>query len=158
MVLTLYNHSTVCVTTDTPRRFKQPTAARLARAAVNTIYGISVDTVGPIHGDVSRTVDGRGLIVAVQQFGKGVLPLRTSRGFEALVNDVWVSVLVTSYSQSFVIIPNVPAAATKLRYAWYENPCGYGCFECAVYVAVEPLGNWSGEFGFLPLAPFMVEL
>ena len=39
-----------------------------------------------------------------------------------------------------------------------SNPCGIHCFGCAVYVHVEPLGNFSGAESFLPLAPFVMDL
>lgn len=94
----------------------------------------------------------------ITNVGQGVAPLRSSRGFEVLVDGKWLSVPVTTATATAVTIPQVPTAAKKLRYNWYDNPCGYGCFECAVYVNVNKLGNWSGEMDFLPLPPFMVDL
>ena len=134
--------------------FKAPPAARLARAALATVYSVPVDTVGPVPGAVTRTADGTGLVLTVEDAGQGVAEPRSSRGFEVLSAGVWVSVPATSHTASTVTISAVPAGATKLRYNWYDNPCGLNCFECAVYVNVRPAGNWSGEHPFLPLPPF----
>jgi len=138
--------------------FKQPTAARLARVALAEVYNVSVDTTGPLPGAVTRTADGKGLEVAIEAVGQGVAPLRSARGFEALVDNVWLSVPVTQATPRSVIIPSVPRTATQLRYNWYDNPCGFDCFGCAVYVHVTPVGNWSGELDILPLPPFYVDL
>jgi sialate O-acetylesterase len=138
--------------------FKQPTAARLARAALATVYNVTVDTVGPLPGRVIRSADGRSLVLTVERAGSGVAELRTSRGFEVLAGEKWVSVPAVSRTASTVTISPVPAAASKLRYNWYTNPCGLNCYGCAVYANVQPVGNWSGELPFLPLPPFMVDL
>eukprot|EP00038_Savillea_parva_P010797 m.192856 g.192856 ORF g.192856 m.192856 type:complete len:675 (-) comp18757_c0_seq1:153-2177(-) len=138
--------------------FKQPTAARLARAALATVYNVTVDTVGPFAGHVTRTNDGHGLVIAIEQAGSGVAPLRSQRGFEVLSKGQWMSVPAVSTTSNTVTISPVPADSTKLRYNWYTNPCGYDCFTCAVYVNVQTIGNWSGELPFLPLPPFFTDL
>ena len=142
--------------------FKQPTAARLARAGLAAHYGVSVDTVSPLAGNLSRDgKNGQGgeLILTVLNAGAGVAPLRTSKGFEALDAGHWVSCPATGHTASTVTITGVPATATKLRYNWYSNPCGLDVFGCAVYVDVEPLGHvFSGDFPFLPLPPFVADI
>jgi len=42
-----------------------------------------------------------------------------------------------------------------MRYLWWGNPCGYTCFNCAVYVKVKEIASIpTGEKDFLPLPPF----
>ena len=77
-----------------------------------------------------------------------------SRGFEVLAGGTWVSTSIKSHTKDTVTIADV-AGGTKLRYNWYSNPCGYYCFECAVYVTTTPVvPGLSGEEPFLPLPPF----
>jgi hypothetical protein len=52
----------------------------------------------------------------------------------------------------------VPANATRLRYLWYNNPCGAAPYGCPIYVPVSPIGADSGEMPFLPLGPFIADL
>ena len=147
--------------------FKQPTAARLARAGLALVYDVSVDTTGPLPGAVTRTADKSGLILSIKEVGGGVTALRSSRGFEAFTcsdsthkkgSCHWLSVPATSQNSTAVWISNVPMNATKLRYNWYSNPCGVSCFGCAVYVSAKPIGGLSGEHDFLPLPPFSIGL
>lgn len=148
--------------------FKQPTAARLARAGLEMAYNFSFDSTGPLPGLLKRAIgtgtDGThastdgSLILTVENVGTGVLPLRSSRGFEVLDSGRWVSVTAASQTASTVTISGVPATGTMLRYNWYSNPCGYYCFGCAVYVGVAPLGQLSGAEPFLPLPPFIVDI
>jgi sialate O-acetylesterase len=154
--------------------FKQPTAARLARAGLALVYGVgdvAMDTTGPLPGQITRVVDpGNGLeqlILSVKNVGGGVAPLRSERGFEAFsCSDAthkkgtchWVSAQATKANSTAVWISGVPTNATKLRYNWYSNPCGMNCFGCAVYVNAKPIGGLSGEEDFLPLPPFIAEL
>ena len=68
----------------------------------------------------------------------GILPLRSARGFEALVGGVWVSLPASSVTKDTVTLrlsaALAAAGAETLRYNWYSNPCGYYPFGCAVYV------------------------
>ena len=143
--------------------FKQPTAARLARAAMPVAYPgvMDVDTTGPRAGQVTRDVSAGTVVIKVANLGSAkVLEARSTRGFEALSNGTWVSVVVSGTDQDSVTVSGVPSDATKLRYNWYSNPCGTDCFDCAVYIGPVPLlfGGLSGEMGFLPLPPFVVHL
>jgi sialate O-acetylesterase len=139
--------------------FKQPTAGRLARAGLALAYNMTFDTVGPRPSTVHRTPDGKGLVLNVDHVGSGLEPNMVTKGFEALVGNLWESVLCTVATHDTVIIANVPQTATQLRYNWYSNPCGVDCFGCAVYARVTPTGTLSGETEpFLPLPPFAVAL
>jgi len=140
--------------------FKQPVGARLARAGLGLAYSdfVDVDTTSPLPGVVTR--DGDSLLLEVTHLGQGggILPLRSAHGFEVSAYGRWHSVPATREDSSHVRIHNVPGMATKLRYAWYSNPCGEGCFGCMVYVGVRPIGKRSGEEESLPLPPFVVRL
>ena len=135
--------------------FKQPTAARLARAGLSIAYNIDVGTTGPIPGAVTRT--GTTLTLTVENLGPGTagVQLRGDKGFEVLIGGKWEVAQITTHTKATVTLSDVPKTATKLRYNWYSNPCGEGEFGCAVYIAVEPLGKLSGEEPFLPLPPFV---
>ena len=146
--------------------YKQPTAARLARAGLAVAYGLDVDTVTPlassaayVGGDIVLTVKN----VGVKNAGAGI-SIRSTVGFEALAGGTWVSVPVTAHTKDTVTISagaggiGGGGAVTRVRYNWYSNPCGEGCFGCAVYVAVKPLTALSGDEPFLPLPPFVMDL
>ena len=143
--------------------FKQPTAARLARAGLSVAYGLDIPGgTGPVHGSV-KTFPGATvpLELTVKNVGTGAgVVLHGKEGFELLVAGKWLSVDVVGHTKNGVSIalPLTKEKATKLRYNWYSNPCGIHCFGCAVYVGVEPLGNFSGAEPFLPLAPFVMDL
>ena len=139
-------------------RFKQPTAARLARAALGVAYGKGDIEQGPIHGAIKRV--GNKLILSIGNIAPsaGGVELKASRGMEVLVAGKWLSVPVTDSTRDTVTIGPVPTSATRLRYNWYSNPCGIDCFGCAVYSKVTPLGKLSGEEAFLPLAPFVMDI
>ena len=152
--------------------FKQPVAARLARAALPLIYGMPVDSTGPVVDSVSLSASTNEITVTVKnlvtKFG-GLAPLRSTRGFEVSDGSVWHNVEARlergidgggggGSGETSLVLSNVPKAAKKVRYAWYSNPCGEGCFECAVYGHVSPLGTLSGMESSLPLAPFVAEL
>ena len=140
---------------DVHSKFKQPPAARLARAGLALAYGIAVDTTTPLFAGVERSPTGAGLLVNISNAPGGLLPLRSAKGFEVLSNDYWVSVTASAVtSDGRVQLTDVPDQATRLRYNWYSNPCGYYCFECAVYARATPIANYSGEHDFLPLPPF----
>jgi len=63
--------------------FKQPVGARLARAGLAQAYGVPMETVGPLASMVTRaTGNATSLVLTVTDVGAGVLPLRTSIGFE----------------------------------------------------------------------------
>jgi hypothetical protein len=116
-----------------------------------------VDTTGPVHGAVQR--HGTSLVLSVERVGDGAgLQLRGARGFEVLSSGRWQTTKVAAHTRDTVTLAPVPADATKLRYSWYSNPCGEQCFQCAVYTAVAPLGDLSGEEPFLPLAPFVMAI
>ena len=136
--------------------FKQPTAARLARAGLKAAYGMEVDTVTPLFDSVQRR-GGNVVVVTLKDVGSGV-ELHGTKGFEVLSAGRWRSVQVSGHTKSTVTITGVPSSGTKLRYSWYSNPCGEECFGCAVYVAVVPIGSMSGEEAFLPLPPFVTDL
>ena len=137
--------------------FKQPTAARLARAGLSVGYGMPVaGGIGPVAGDVTKQ-EGSTLVLSVLHAGEGVV-LHSSKGFEVLANGKWQSAPVVSHTNDTVTVGEVPPAATKLRYNWYSNPCGEQCFGCAVYVSVPKIGELSGEEPFLPLAPFIKKI
>lgn len=143
--------------------FKQPVAARLARACLHLVYRdlVAVDTPGPRPGALTRSTDNTSLLLEVVGLSEGgeVLPLRTSRGFEVSSNSWlswWRPVPARRENSTHVRIGPVPTKALSLRYNWYSNPCGEGEFGCAVYVSARPIGNLSGEEPFLPLPPFIV--
>ena len=136
-------------------RFKQPTAARLARAGLSVAYGMDEIEQGPIHGAIKRVGDN--LILSIGNWNAGV-ELKASQGMEVLVAGKWLSVPVSGNTRDTVTIGPVPTAASRLRYNWYANPCGIDCFGCAVYAKVTPLGKLSGEEAFLPLAPFVMDI
>ena len=139
--------------------FKQPTAARLARAGLAAHYNMSFDTVTPLAGKLSRGPSKGELVLAIEDAGAGVSELRSSKGFEALSAGHWVSCPATARTASTVTVSGVPDGATKLRYNWWSNPCGLEVFGCAVYVDVEPLRHvFSGDFPFLPLPPFVADI
>ena len=105
------------------------------------------------------------ILVTITGEAQGILPLRSSLGFEVLSNGIWHSVtaVVTGNATLSICIGGGGLDAAKaLRYNWYSNPCGYFPFGCAVYVRVVPLaggrGPISGEKPFLPLPPFWTEL
>ena len=132
-------------------------AARLARAGLSLAYGTQVDTVGPVARGAKRA--GGGIVVSIEQLGSGAgVELHGSRGFEVLAGGMWVSTSIESHTKDTVTLADV-ANGTKLRYNWYSNPCGYYCFECAVYVTTTPVvPGLSGEEPFLPLPPFFAEI
>jgi sialate O-acetylesterase len=139
-------------------RFKQPTAARLARAGLAVAYGRGDIEQGPVHGAVKRAGDN--LVLSIDNIGpsSGGVELKSSRGMEVLVAGKWLSAPVTANTRDTVTIGPVPSGAARLRYNWYSNPCGIDCFGCAVYAKVTPLGKLSGEEAFLPLAPFVMDI
>jgi hypothetical protein len=99
--------------------FKQPAGARLARAALPVIFGVDVDTVGPVAGAISTTSEG--YVVSIEQCGSGPgVELHNTVGFEVLVNDgrqgfTWVSSPVVAHSAQSVTIGRVPGNPTKIR-------------------------------------------
>eukprot|EP00937_MAST-01D_sp_MAST-1D-sp2_P005515 g5515.t1 len=150
--------------------FKQPVAARLARAALPVAYvddpaAVPVDTASPAFTAAQRAGSGGngGAAVVVHASGLGEdsgLPLRgDGRGFGLLSpGGKWVSAHITAHNRSSVTLAGV-AGATQLRYLWYSNPCGLRPFGCAVYAAAKPLvEGLSGEQPFLPLPPFFAHL
>ena len=143
--------------------FKQPSAARLARSGLVVAYGIDVDqlggTVGPLPGHATR-LGQQSLLIDITEVGGGSgVVLHSTTGFEVLVEGHWVSVAALRHARGVVKLSGVSAGASKVRYAWYSNPCGESCFQCAVYVGVAPLpGALSGEESFLPLPPFVMDL
>ena len=96
--------------------------------------------------------------------GGALLVNQSKPGFEVLVPGApgapptWRSAPIVGSAARSVRIGGVPPSATKVRYNWYSNPCGTGCFGCAVYVAVKPIGTASGERAALPLPPFIADL
>lgn len=153
---------------DVHSPFKQPTAARLSRAALPLIYGVEVDTVGPRVKSVAYTYgessdEATALTITLDDVGsKGLLPVRAGgQGFEVLTGGRWMRVPGSDIRVALggAAVTIVPAPkGSKLRYNWYSNPCGEGVFGCAIYVGVEPIGELSGMESFLPLAPFQVDL
>ena len=148
--------------------FKQPTAARLARAGLALAYGLDVDTTTPLAGSATLAASGGDILLTVKNVGTGGgITLRGTLGFEVLApfhggGGKWVSVPIISHSKDTVTISAGLAggdgAPTRLRYNWYSNPCGEACFGCAVYVEVKPLTSLSGDEPFLPLPPFVMDL
>ena len=112
--------------------FKQPTAARLARAGLAVAYNFSFDSTGPTPGALKRGAGARAgggdgsLVLTIENVGAGVLPLRSSKGFEVLSAGEglsaarWVSVVASATTSDSVTITGVPADGTKLRYNWYK--------------------------------------
>eukprot|EP00041_Stephanoeca_diplocostata_P002274 m.25095 g.25095 ORF g.25095 m.25095 type:complete len:621 (+) comp13137_c0_seq1:240-2102(+) len=144
--------------------FKQPTASRLARAGLVVAYGVNssiVDTVGPLPKHVSPVdVDGN-VVITLQAIGNaGGIEVHSTQGFEVLVDGRWHSVSISTHTYDTVTVGGVGASATHLRYNWYSNPCGTGCYECAVYVKVKGLPGpvLSGAEPTIPLPPFFVRL
>lgn len=144
--------------------FKQPTSSRLARAGLVVAYGVNssvVDTVGPLPLDVSPVSANGDVVVTLQAIGDaGGIELHSTQGFETLVNGRWKSVRISANTRDTVTVGSVDPSATHLRYNWYSNPCGTGCFGCAVYVKVKALPGpvLSGAQPTLPLPPFFAKL
>jgi sialate O-acetylesterase len=144
--------------------FKQPTAARLARAGLAVAYGMQFDTnAGPSVKGVE--VEGDSVTVKLIGLGKGGVQIRSTTGFEVLVNDggvaapgVWVNTPITGHQSDSVTIGALASNASKIRYSWYSKPCGLDLFGCAVYTGTTALGNLSGELDFMPLPPFIQDL
>jgi len=142
--------------------FKQTPGARLARAGLSVIYGIDVDTTGPVEGTIISHGDA-GIVINIEQIGSGSgVILHSTQGFEVLVGDTWYSSPIVDHTTSSVTVGHVPCQSgkcpTKIRYLWYSNPCGEGQYGCAVYAAVKPIGSLSGEHDILPLGPFIADL
>eukprot|EP00937_MAST-01D_sp_MAST-1D-sp2_P000996 g996.t1 len=159
--------------------YKQPVGSRLARAGLGAAYGIKQPTRGPVVESVrwadTRTPTSSLTVVVGGLLGAGAgaspsLLVRNTTGFEVLMPrppdgntsrpGLWLNAPVVAHDAGAgtVTLAGAPANGTHLRYEWYGNPCGLGCFECAVYGAVPPLGALSGELDFLPLPPFIIEL
>ena len=149
--------------------YKQPVGARLARAGLVHAYGESLDTASPYFSSVTK--NGSNAIVTFSDCGSPgvVLPPSTTRGFEILVHNAsrnesrWLSEPIVDHSQCTVTVQDVydeTMSASRLRYNWYSNPCGYDCYGCAINVQVTPLlaEPISGMNNFLPVPPFVVDL
>lgn len=124
---------------------------------LRTAYGFDIATTSPLAGPITRAT-GESLELKVLETGGGKLFLRSTAGFEALVDGYWQNVTIAGVADDVVKLSNVPDNAKKLRYNWYSNPCGLYCFQCAVYVTVEKLFDLSGAEEFLPLPPFMADI
>jgi sialate O-acetylesterase len=147
--------------------FKQPTAARLARAALPLVYNIGVDTTGPLVDEVKVLKNGAGgggasIVITVRQLNPQLLlesDVRNRLGFEVSDGKTWHSVPAKiGEDRQSIELSDIPAGANKLRYLWYSNPCGEGEYGCAVYARTQPIGNLSGMESFLPLAPFYTDI
>lgn len=138
--------------------FKQPVGSRLARSGLSVAYNMKVDTVGPRVQDIH--MQDNKIIITITNLGAGAgLELKNKTGFEVLGADgFWYNTPITAHSKNSVTISAIPSNATKVRYLWYNNPCGLSCYECAVYTSTQPLGTLSGQLDFLPLAPFIHQL
>jgi len=148
--------------------YKQAAGDRLARGALATAYGVA--QTSPVVTSVK--VSGNTAVITIGGVaGGGVATVmtRATLGFEALGTDNhWHTVAITSSggaSGDEVVVGGLPAGAKALRYLWTSAPCGqaYGNLEpymCPIYVQVPLLQNppLSGQFDFLPLGPFYVEL
>ena len=106
--------------------FKQPTAARLARAGLSVAYGLEIPggTTGPIHG-AAKTFPGVPVLLelTVKNVGTGAgVVLRGTKGFELLVAGKWLSVDVVDHTKDSVSValPLTQEKGTKLRYNWYR--------------------------------------
>lgn len=143
--------------------FKQPAAARLARAALKCAYGVNTGTLAPRVGSVKRSGNDT-VVVTLTDLGTAV-EVHNTTGFEAMVvspqnasQAMWVSTPVVGFDNTSVALGSFPAGATRLRYLWYQDACGLEAYGCAVYTTVPAIGNLSGELTFLPLAPFIMDL
>ena len=134
--------------------FKQPVGSRLARAGLEVAYGVKQESLGPRVQGVRRL--GPNLTITFIDVGSGSgIEVHNTTGFELLVPaegpnasttpGTWVNAKIVAHNANTVTIGAAPPTATRLRYEWYGNACGLSCFECAVYTAVTPLGNLSGE-------------
>lgn len=85
--------------------FKQPTAARLARAALPVAYNMSVDTVGPVVASAKLDASTNTARVLLGQLGTGAgVQLHGSKGFEVLSDGKWVSVPIRSHTADTIIL------------------------------------------------------
>ena len=144
--------------------FKQYPAARLCRSIVSGVYGIDVDTSGPLFDRVLKKTSNE-TIIQIKNVGSmgGIIRHNYSKGFEILnEKDMkWYNAVIAYTTTDTITIKydvTDISNGIKLRYNWYSNPCGIYCFECAIYVKVKPLGFLTGMKDFLPLAPFIVDL
>jgi sialate O-acetylesterase len=146
--------------------YKQAAGDRLARGALATAYGVAQPS--PIVTSVN--VSGNTAVITIGGVAGGATVMtRATLGFEALGTDnTWHTVAITSSggaSGDEVVVGGLPAGAKAMRYLWTSAPCGqaYGNLEpyvCPIYVQAPLLQNppLSGQFDFLPLGPFYVEL
>eukprot|EP00664_Eupelagonemidae_sp_cell27_P006023 gene6023-701_t len=91
--------------------YKQPAAARLARAGLAVAYGVDVGTYAPFWAGVSRGGGGEVTLTVGNLTGDSKVELRAAVGFEPAT---WDSVNVTAHAAAAVTVGGVPAAATKI--------------------------------------------
>eukprot|EP00039_Didymoeca_costata_P023904 m.8650 g.8650 ORF g.8650 m.8650 type:complete len:204 (-) comp3935_c0_seq1:5-616(-) len=139
--------------------FKQPIGARLARAGLKMIYNVSIENVAPRLESITTTAEG--FLLKFSNLYNTSLELHSTRGFELLVNSTWCSTTINpKLSTSTMVFVNSGTCgnAKRIRYNWYDNPCGMNCYQCAIYAKVAPLGDYTGELPFLPLGPFVADI
>jgi len=73
-------------------------------------------------------------------------------------NGTWRNSPIATVAGMTITVGSVPAAATRVRFLWYNNPCGAAPYGCPVYTRVAPIGSETGEMAFLPLGPFIMDL
>merc|ERR1711957_267325 len=125
-------------------------------------YGMKMGTLGPKVKSVAR--EGNSAVITLTDLGTAV-EVHNATGFEAMVvsprnasEATWVSTPIINHSSDSVTLGAFPSGATRMRYLWYQDACGLHAYECAVYTTVSAIGNLSGEFSFLPLGPFIMDL
>jgi hypothetical protein len=125
---------------------------------------------------VGATKKGTTIVVTVGGLGGPNSPpvpleIRSNLGFEVLTYQgkkgkggvhpgVWQATPIKSLSGVELTLDATNATdGVAIRYLWYTTPCGIQPYQCPVYARVEPLkGGLSGELGFLPLGPFIMNL
>lgn len=146
--------SAVCVIVDTPS------------VTGNIAVTVSLSNTG-CECDVDRDDNTSSTSIAR---GEVQVEVRSTVGFEVLGSDgLWHSTPIvqgphitigsrdsnsSSDGGGTLVLSGSPKGARAIRYLWYEAPCTQQPYRCAVYAAVSPLGNKSGEMDWLPLGPF----
>ena len=145
--------------------------ARLARGALRFAYGRSAVATSPRFVAATRGA-GETLTMSFESDAALELRNRSGFGFEVLVpgdggvasaaasvgHSRWQNAPIAAVHGKTVTIETVPTTATRLRYLWYNSPCGATPYGCPVYTPAEPIGTESGEKTFLPLGPFITDL
>eukprot|EP00039_Didymoeca_costata_P033210 m.41305 g.41305 ORF g.41305 m.41305 type:complete len:558 (-) comp9753_c0_seq1:77-1750(-) len=162
---TLMKNTFQAVILDTPvasgsvhSPFKQACGSRLARGALATTYGMTLQSY-PSPCGIAR--QGSSIIIKICGVGSGSsLEWRTKLGFEIAPSDgkEWDTVPITAVENDSITIGPVPPHIVGVRYLWRNSPCTAVPYQCPIYASVPALGKDSGELDYLPMGPFVYEL